>query len=65
MGIINNFDLFFGSRSFLFGIGDNWGRKLAHKAVDVIDSDLPSMDGVRSSRIELGRWSENCKSFTW
>ena len=45
MGISNNFDLFLGvGPSFSFLVDkDNWGRKLAHIAVDVIDKDLPSM----------------------
>lgn len=39
MGISNNFDLFLGvGPSFSFLVDkDNWGRKLAHIAVDVID----------------------------
>ena len=45
MGISDNFDLFLGvGPSFSFLVDkDNWGRKLAHIAVDVIDKDLPSM----------------------
>lgn len=54
MGISNNFDLFLGvGPSFSFLVDkDNWGRKLAHIAVDVIDKDLPSM-GWRSTEVGL------------
>ena len=54
MGISDNFDLFLGvGPSFSFLVDkDNWGRKLAHIAVDVIDKDLPSM-GWRSTEVGL------------
>ena len=50
------FDLFLGlGPSFSFLIDkDNWGRELAHIAVDVLDKDLPSM-GWRST------WKIQCK----
>ena len=52
--ISDNFDLFLGvGPSFSFLVDkDNWGRKLAHIAVDVIDKDLPSM-GWRSTEVGL------------
>ena len=48
------FDLFLGlGPSFSFLIDkDNWGRELAHIAVDVLDKDLPSM-GWRSTEVGL------------
>ena len=54
MGISNNFDLFLGvGPSFSFLVDkDNWGRKLAHIAVDVIDKDLLSV-GWRSTEVGL------------
>ena len=53
MGISDNFDLFLGvGPSFSFLVDkDNWGRKLAHIAVDVIDKDLLSI------------WSNTASSF--
>ena len=52
--VSDNFDLFLGvGPSFSFLVDkDNWGRKLAHIAVDVIDKDLPSM-GWRSTEVGL------------
>lgn len=54
MGISDNFDLFLGvGPSFSFLVDeDNWGRKLAHIAVDVIDKDLSSM-GWRSTEVGI------------
>ena len=54
LGIANYFVLFLGvGPSFSFLVDkDNWGRKLAHIAVDVIDKDLPSM-GWRSTEVGL------------
>lgn len=54
MGLSEDFDLFLGvGPSFSFLVDkDNWGRKLAHIAVDVIDKNLPSM-GWRSSEVGL------------
>ena len=54
MGISPMFDLFLGvGPSFSFLIDkDNWGRELAHIAVDVLDKDLPSM-GWRSTEVGL------------
>lgn len=53
MGISDDL-IYFGSRSFfLFLVDeDNWGRKLAHIAVDAIDKDLSSM-GWRSTEVGL------------
>lgn len=54
MGLSENFDMFLGiGPSFSFLVDkDNWGRKLAHIAVDAIDKNLPSM-GWRSSEVGL------------
>lgn len=54
MGISDNFDLFLGvGPSFSFLVDeDNWGRKLAHIAVDIIDKDLSSM-GWRSTEVGI------------
>lgn len=54
MGLADHFDLFLGiGPSFSFLVDkDNWGRKLAHITVDVIDKDLPSM-GWRSTEVGL------------
>ena len=54
MGISDDFDLFLGAGpSFSFLVDeDNWGRKLAHIAVDAIDKDLSSM-GWRSTEVGL------------
>lgn len=54
MGLSPMFDLFLGvGPSFSFLVDkDNWGRKLAHIAVDVLDKDLPSM-GWRSTEVGL------------
>lgn len=54
MGISDDFDLFLGAGpSFSFWVDeDNWGRKLAHIAVDAIDKDLSSM-GWRSTEVGL------------
>lgn len=54
MGISPVFDLFLGvGPSFSFLIDkDNWGRELAHIAVDVLDKDLPSMSW-RSTEVGL------------
>ena len=54
MGLSDNFDLFLDIEpSFLFWVNeDNWGRKLTHIAVDVIDKDLLSV-GWRSTEVGL------------
>lgn len=54
MGLSSSFDLFLGiGPTFSFLIDkDNWGRKLAHIAIDVFDKDLPSM-GWRSTDVTL------------
>lgn len=54
MGISDNFDLFLGlGPSFSFLVNeDNWGRELAHIAIDAIDKDLSSM-GWRSTEVGL------------
>ena len=54
MGLSDNFDLFLGiGPSFSFLVNeDNWGRKLAHIAVDAIDKNLSSM-GWRSTEVGL------------
>ena len=53
-GHIRQFYLFLGvGPSFSFLVDeDNWGRKLAHIAVDVIDKDLSSM-GWRSTEVGI------------
>ena len=54
MGLSDNFDLFLDIEpSFLFWVNeDNWGRKLTHIAVDVIDKDFLSV-GWRSTEVGL------------
>ena len=53
-GLSSALDLFLGlGPSFSFLIDrDNWGRELAHIAVDVLDKNLPSM-GWRSTEVGL------------
>lgn len=54
MGLSDNFDMFLGvGPTFSFLVNkDNWGRKFAHIAVDVLDKDLLSM-GWRSTEVGL------------
>ena len=53
-GLSPMFDLFLGiGPSFSFLVDkDNWGRQLAHIAIDMLDSNLPSM-GWRSTEVGL------------
>lgn len=54
MGLSEHFDLFLGiGPSFSFLVGeDNWGRELAHIAIDAVDKNLSSM-GWRSTEVGL------------